>query len=161
MTKFFQLGMLLAVAVSIAIFALERERDGASRGLFEADAVLVFTIPQPERMARVRKAIADERVLLEGEEGFSLVSGRVYVRDVGAAGDLIQSGGWVDRPVRIIGLGIGAVLPDASGRSGVGPGADLSPAERLARIRQLVSKPSLTRGEQVFVLQAMNDGLEI
>ncbi len=29
------------------------------------------------------------------------------------------------------------------------------------RLRGLVSKPTLSRGEQMFVLAAMNDGLEI
>ena len=37
----------------------------------------------------------------------------------------------------------------------------LSDPARHARLMSLVDKPTLTRSEQIFVLKAMNDGIEI
>ena len=160
---FFQLGMLLAAFVLITIVALQGDDVGSTIGLQGADEepVLVFTIPHPARLARVRKVISDDRILWEGDEGFALHNGRIYVHDIRQAGDLIQTGDWVDRPVQIVGLGMDSDAPDSGEGADGESGARLSPEERLAKIRQLVNKPSLTRGEQIFLLQAMNDGLEI
>ena len=160
---FFQLGMLFAAFVLITVVAFQAKDVGSSIGLLEEQEqpVLVFTIPERSRLARVRAVIADDRILWEGDEGFALVNARIYVRDLRQAGELIQTGDWVDRPVQIVSLGMDSGEADASETVAGQGGAGLSPEQRLARIRQLVNKPSLTRAEQVFVLQAMNDGLEI
>ncbi len=160
---FLQLGMLFAAFVLITIVALQGEEVTRSIGLLEpeVDPVLVFMIPQPARLARVRDAIADDRVLWEGAPGFALVSGRIYVHDLRDAGTLIRTGDWVDRPVQIVSLGMDSEGPESFEADAREGGARLSREQRLAKIRQLVNKPSLTRGEQIFVLQAMNDGLEI
>ena len=160
---FFQLGMLFAAFVLITLVALEAEDVGSEIGLLEQQEqpVLVFTIPERARLARVREAIADDRILWEGDGGFALVNARIYVHDLRQAGELIQSGDWVDRTVQIVSLGIDTDERDVGETTAGEHGAGLSPEERLAKIRQLVNKPSLTRAEQVFVLQAMNDGLEI
>lgn len=155
---FFQLGAAFAGLVLFAFMAFEGTDVARDLGLVgEDDPVLVFEILHPEHLANVRRAIADERVLEEGETGFSVRGGRVYVQDVGRAGDFIERGGWVDRPVQIVGLGMEA--GDAEEGGGAKP--PMTPEERRARLYALVKKPSLTRGEQMFVLQAMNDGIEI
>jgi len=160
MTKpVFQLSAAFAGLVLLCFLTFEGKTLGQSMGLIEGEEepVLVFTIPRSEDLARVRAAIADERVLFEGDAGFVRVGGRVFVRDTQRAGDLIKIAGWLDKPIRIISLGVG------SGREGEGTSSEVGRRreERLARLRKLVNKPWLTRGEQVFVLQAMNDGLEI
>ena len=154
---FFQLGAAFAGLVLFSFMALEGKDVAQELGLVEEDEpVLVFEIPHPQHLASVRRAIADERVLEEKENGFSVHGGRVYVQDVGEAGDFIERGGWVDQPVQIVGLGM-----DSEDEEGEGPRSAMSPEERHERLLSLVKKPTLTRGEQMFVLQAMNDGIEI
>lgn len=155
----FQLGAAFAVLVMLGFVALEGERVGQSLGLLaEDEPVLVFTIPSEASLLRVRAAVAPSRVLHEDEDGLALEGGRVYVSALEEAGDLIEAAGWVERPIQIVGLGMAVDEDGAEGSSGR---AGLSDEERLARLRRLVHKPTLTRGEQVFVLQAMNDGLEL
>lgn len=154
----FQLGAAFAGLVLFAVVSFEGRGVAESLGLVEPDEpVLVFEIPHPERLAGVRRAIRDERVLFDADAGFAARGGRLYVRDVGEAGALITAAGWGDQPIRIVSLGM-----DDDEKGGDGRGASkLSDEERMARLRALVHKPTLTRGEQMFVLQAMNDGLEI
>ena len=66
---------------------------------------------------------------------------------------MIESAEWVDRPIRIVRL-------DPREQRGDTPEAGSDEA-RLAKLRSLVNKPMLTGAEQMFVLMAMNDGLEI
>ncbi len=155
---FFQLGAAFAALVMLFVFALEVENVGESIGLLEdAEPVLVFTIPNPRNLARVRAAIDDKRIVGESDEGFSVVGGRVYVKDLAQAGGLISKGGWVEKPIQIVSLGVGGKsMADAEALE-AGPTRE----ERMVQLRRLVKKPALNRTEQVFVLQAMNDGLEI
>lgn len=154
---FFQLGAAFAGLVIFSFMALEGKDVAQELGLVEEDEpVLVFEIPHPEHLANVRRAIADERVLEEQDGGFSVRGARVYVQDVGRAGDFIERGGWVDQPVQIVGLGMES---EDEGDGGAKPA--MTPEERRARLYELVKKPTLSRGEQMFVLQAMNDGIEI
>lgn len=154
-----QLGAAFAGLVLLCFIALEGKTVGQSLGWIDVseDPVLVFTIPQDGNLARVRTAIHDERVLWEGDAGFALVGGRIYVKSPEQAGDLIKIGGWVDRPIKIVGLGMHT--EESAGNDS--PVVALNREERMVQLRKLVNKPSLTRGEQIFVLQAMNDGLEI
>lgn len=155
---FFQLGAAFAGLVLFSFMALEGKDVAQTLGLVEEDEpVLVFEIPHPERLAMVRQAISDERVLEEQDGGFSVHGGRVYVQDVGRAGDFIERGGWIDQPVQIVGLGMDSEEGGGDERAR----SAMTPEERQARLYELVKKPSLSRGEQMFVLQAMNDGIEI
>ena len=81
---------------------------------------------------------------------------RVYVQDVSQAGSLISRAGWIDQPIQIVSLG----MEDEDAAEMAGP-PQLSDAARHARLMSLVDKPTLTRSEQIFVLKAMNDGIEI
>lgn len=154
---FFQLGAAFASLVLFSFLAFEGKDVAQDLGFAEEDEpVLIFEIPHPEHFANVRRAIADDRILEEGEGGFSVHGGRVYVQDVGRAGDFIERGGWMDQPVEIVGLGM-----EGEDERGDGAESALTPDERRARLYSLVKKPTLTRGEQMFVLKAINDGLEI
>ena len=155
---FFQLGAAFAGLVMFAFLSLEGKDLAQEMGLVEEDEpVLVFTIPHPEHFANVRAAISTDRILYEDELGFTLNGGRVYVNDVGQAGALIKSSGWVDQPIQIVSLGMddGEEVDDEAAKPA------MTREERLARMHELVKKPTLTRGEQMFVLAAMNDGIEI
>ena len=154
---FFQLGAAFAGLVMFAFLSLEGKDLAQELGLVEEDEpVLVFTIPHPHHFAKVRAAISTDRILVEDELGFTLKGGRVYVTDVGQAGALIKSSGWIDQPIQIVGLGMD---DGESDDSGVKPA--MTREERLARMHELVNQKTLSRGEQMFVLAAMNDGIAI
>jgi hypothetical protein len=136
--------------------ALEGENIGKNMGLVEEDPVLVFVIPAPENAARVRSVVSPERVLWEGEAGFALVGDRVIASGFDSAGEVIKGAGWIGRPIQIVTLDAD---PDEKAEGDAGDPA--SRESRRARLLELVHKPTLSRGEQMFVLSAMNDGIEI
>ena len=155
---FFQIGVAFAGLIVLSVAYFEGPDVAASMGWVEStEPVLVFEIPQPGALARVRGAISDDRILWEGEAGFALERARIYVRDLKDAGPMIARAGWVDRPIQIVGLGMESEPGASEGESGSG----WTPERRAQRLRELIHKPTLTRAEQVFVLQAMNDGFEI
>ncbi|HEB91091.1 MAG TPA: hypothetical protein ENI85_16065 [Deltaproteobacteria bacterium] len=153
----FQAGALLAVLIMATFVALEGGEIGRELGLVEGEPVLVFVIPVPEHARRVRAAVSPDRILWEGDAGFALVGERVITPSLERAGEVIKGAGWVDRPIRIVTL---EADPDEEGGDAEA-GRPASREARLARLRELVRKPTLTRGEQMFVLAAMNDGIEL
>jgi len=155
-TGAFQAGLLLAALIMGTFVALEGEQLGKDMGLLEEDPILVFVIPQPQQAARIRSVVSPERVLWEGDAGFALVGDRVITTSFEQAGEVIMGAGWIDRPIQIVTLDAD---PDEDAEAEVGTQA--SPEARQKRLLDLVNKPTLTRGEQMFVLSAMNDGIEI
>lgn len=155
----FQAGALLAALILGTFVALEGENVAREMGLAEGEAVLVFVVPAEESANRIRSAVARDRVVWEGEAGFALVGERVVTTSLDRAGDVIEEAGWVDRPIRVVTLE--ADMSDDADADEPDRNSPRSREERLARLRELVHKPTLTRGEQYFVLQAMNDGIEL
>jgi len=150
----FKIGFLFAILVVLTIAAFEGENFTQRLGVTEKDPVLVFVIPSVENARRVRAAIAPERIALQSQQGLALMGGRVVALSLDDAGDIIEEAGWVDHPIQIV------RLEDPGPEEGeeFEPGSDEA---RLARLRSLVHKPTLSRGEQMFVLMAMNDGIEL
>ncbi len=128
-------------------------------GLAEQDPVLVFVIPGLENARRLRASITPERIVWQGNQGLALAGGRILALNLDDAGDVIEAAGWVDRPIQIVQLDDPKREEGTEGEAGSEGG--LSREERLTRLRGLVNQPTLSRGEQLFVLSAMNDGLEI
>jgi hypothetical protein len=153
----FQAGLLFAALIMGTFVALEGERIGKEMGLIEGDPVLVFVVPQPENKQRIRTAVSKERVVWEGEAGFALVGERVVTSSFEQAGEVIKGAGWLDRPIRIVTL---QADPEEEGAES-DAGSPASREARRKRLLELVNQPTLSRGEQMFVLQAMNDGIEI
>jgi hypothetical protein len=158
-TGAFQAGMLFSALIMGTFVALEGEQLGKRMGLVEEDPILVFVIPQPQNAAKIRSVVASERILWEGDAGFALVGDRVITTSYEEAGEVIMGAGWTDRPIQIVTLDAD---PDAEADAeGGGGSGQASPEARRKRLLELVHKPTLTRVEQVFVLSAMNDGIEI
>ena len=155
-TGAFQAGLLFAALIMGTFVALEGEQIGKTMGLVEEDPVLVFVVPQPQNAARIRTVVSSDRIVWEGEAGFAVVGDRVITTSYDQAGEVIMGAGWIDRPIRIVTLDAD---PDAVEESEGGEKA--SPEARRQRLRDLVNKPTLSRGEQMFVLSAMNDGIEL
>jgi hypothetical protein len=150
----FKIGFGFAILVALTVIAFEGKNLTQRLGLSEKDPVLVFVIPGIENARRVRAAIASDRIEWKGKEGLALAGGRVVALNLDDAGEVIEGAGWIDRPIQIVRL----ENPDPAQASELEAGSDEG---RLARLRSLVNKPTLTRGEQMFVLMAMNDGIEI
>ena len=155
-TGAFQAGLLLAALIMGTFVAVEAENIGKKLGFVEEDVVLVFVIPEPENARRVRAAVSSDRILWEDEAGFALVGDRVITTSFEAAGEIIKGAGWIDRPIQIVTL-------DALADEDAEPEAGDQPSReaRRARLLELVHKPTLSRVEQMFVLAAMNDGIEL
>lgn len=153
----FQAGLLLAMLIMGTFLALEGENLGKRLGVIEErDPVLVFVVPLPENTRRIRDAVKDDRIVWEGEAGFAMAGERVVTSSYEQAGEVIKAAGWLDRPIRIVTL-----QADPRERVESEKGGPASREARLKHLRSLVNKPTLNRGEQMFVLQAMNDGIEI
>ena len=152
----FQAGLLLAALIMGTFLTLEGERLGKELGFIEGDPVLVFVVPLPENVHRIRSVVSKARVVWEGEAGFALVGERVITSNYEAVGEVIKGAGWLDRPIQIVTLE--ADPAEDADQDSVSPA---SREERRKRLLELVHKPMLSRGEQMFILQAMNDGIEI
>ena len=157
-TGAFQAGLLFAALIMGTFLALEGEQLGKKMGLVEEDPILVFVIPQPGNAARIRSVVSADRVLWEGDAGFALVGDRVITTSYEEAGEVIKGAGWIDRPIQIVTLDAD---PDEEANAEDGGPGQASPEARRKRLLELVNKPTLSRGDQMFVLSAMNDGIEI
>ncbi len=154
----FQAGALFAALIMGTFVALEGENIGKELGLVDGDPVLVFVIPSPQNAERVRSAVSKDRILWEGEAGFAVVGDRVITSSYEDAGQVIKGAGWVDRPIQIVTLEANAEEDDDGEGGSDHPMSDEARRERLL---SLVNQPTLSRGEQMFVLSAMNDGIEL
>lgn len=152
----FQAGLLLAVLVMGTFVVLEGKTRGKQMGWVDGDPILVFVVPRAESAHRIRAAVPAESVVWEGEAGFALASERVVASSLERAGEIIKGAGWVDREIRIVTL-----EADPSEKAAPDPSDPATHEARHNHLLALVSKPTLSRGEQMFVLQAMIDGSEL
>lgn len=152
----------IAVATVILLFAvlfLALERPGwlpDALAAPESERVLVFLVGDRADVERVRQAVDATRVVYASDDALALVEGRIVATDAAAASAPVNQAGWRDRRLEIFHVERAdpfARRPDDEKVAEVDP-------ERLARLRALVQKPTLTYGEQIFVLQAMRDGIE-
>jgi hypothetical protein len=123
--------------------------------------VLVFMVGDREGVDRVRAAVDPERIVAETPDAVALREGRIVAVDVDAVPAPFTAAGWMDREIEIMHLqrvewwkGNGA----EPGETRIAGKRD--DEARMARIRELLGKQRLTDGEQLFLLQAMNDGIE-
>ena len=112
-------------------------------GLGEAaEPILVVFVESPREVARVRAAVADERIAAESPNGFALREGRIIAAGSDAAGELVSAAGWIDRKLEL--MRARKQSPSrrtaATGEQGIG---GLAP-ERLA---ELLSKDTLSYAE--------------
>ena len=152
----FQAGLLFAALIMGTFVALEGENVAKEMGFIEGDPVLVFVVPLPKSASQIRAAVSKDRVVWEGEAGFAMVGERVVTPSLDQAGEVIKGAGWIDRPIHIVTL-----EADPGDDAESDPSDPASREARLKRLRELVHRPMLTRVEQMFILKAMNDGIEL
>jgi hypothetical protein len=123
----------------------------------EKDKILVMLVANRAGVARVRASVDPARIVAESADAIALVEGRIIAAGAEAVSGPYTEAGWMDRELQF--LSVAQADPMGAARQANAGGAGVDP-ERQARIRELVSKPTLSAGEQMFVLQAMNDGVE-
>lgn len=112
------------------------------------NSVLVISVETEQRLADVRQAVKQQRVVASSEAGFALESQgveRVVVRSLESAGEILAMAGWQDRPLEIVAIGRRVRSVDDSD----------SKTDQATRIATLANKPTLTRGEAYLVLKSL------
>ena len=122
----------------------------------EQSRVLVFLVGGPAGVDHVRKAVSPDRIVYATADAIALREGRIVASNAAAVSEPMNEAGWRDRPIEMFHVQRADPLRRRS--TGGEGAADVDP-DRMAKLRSLVNKPTLTYGEQIFVLQAMNDGI--
>jgi len=120
------------------------------------DRVLVFLVGGTDGVERVRRSVHPSRITFSSPTALALKEGRIVAVGQEAVGEPLMASGWIDRKIEIFTVDRRDIL-FIEGHAG-GANKDVDP-ERLARLNELVKKPTLSYGEQLFVMQAMNDGV--
>lgn len=121
------------------------------------DRVLVFLVGGPEGVDLVRRSVDPARIVFSSPTAIALEEGRIVAVGQASVGEPIMAAGWIDREIEIFTVARRDILPPKGGGRGAAS-KDVDP-ERLERLSELVKKPTLSYGEQLFVLQAMNEGV--
>ena len=150
-----------ALAVLLLGFygTLENPLDDLSLGsvqslLPEEEPIEVFLVGSPAGVERMRRVVDPDQIVARTPGAIALKGGRLFAARQGAVGASLSAAGWSDRTLEILVV----TARDNPGPMPQGPTADGS-SERMARLSKLMKQKSLSAGEQLFVLQAMNDGV--
>lgn len=119
--------------------------------------ILVFLVGSSSGVDQVRKAVDPGRIAYSTPHAVALVEGRIIAANQDAVGEPLMEAGWIDREIEIFTVAKRDILPKRNPEGGAA-NKDVDP-ERLERLNALVRKDTLSYGEQMFVLQAMNDGV--
>jgi len=121
--------------------------------------VMVVLVGNRQAVERVRSAVTPERLVATSADAIALRGGWIVAANPESVAAPYRAAGWMDREIAFLHVG----RADWSGaRAGsAGDGSDADRDDRLARLHELAKKPTLSAGEQMFVLQAMNDGMEL
>jgi hypothetical protein len=122
----------------------------------ESERVLVFLVGSRAGVDRVRKAVDPGRIVADGPDALALVEGRIVAVDSAAVSAPFTAAGWIDREIELLHL---ERREPGYRQSQVASARGEVDRARMARLRDLVNQPTLSAGEQLFVLQAMNDGV--
>jgi hypothetical protein len=148
--------VLVAIGIMAGALFLGLEKPEWVPGLdAPSDRVLVFIVGTPEGVDRVRKAVAPERVVAATSDAFALAEGRIVAANVEAVAGPYTEAGWTDRELEF--FVIEKNDRPVRGRQLAADAMGMD-EERLARLQELLHQKTLSYGEQIFVLQAMNDG---
>jgi hypothetical protein len=155
MTHPFLAGISAVAVVSAALFlVVERPAWLPVVGGSGEEPILVFLVGSREGVEIVKRAVDPERIVVETPDAIALVEGRMVATDAHAVSQPLMDAGWSDRSLELL-----SVPRDDGRRRRGGEQPSEADAARMARLTELMNKPTLTSGEAMVVLQAMNDGL--
>ncbi|MGH0035147.1 MAG: hypothetical protein ACQGVK_08955 [Myxococcota bacterium] len=119
------------------------------------EPVLIFLVGSRGGVESVKQAVDPARIVAESPDAIALAEGRMVATTADAASAPLMAAGWGDREIELFVVAKNDGL-DRKARSGKGGGSD---DPRFGRLMELMNKPTLSRGEALFVMQAMNDGV--
>jgi hypothetical protein len=121
----------------------------------EQEPVLIFLVGNRSGVELVKKAVDPARIVAQTPNALALAEGRMVATDASAVSEPLMAAGWGDRQIEIF------TVPKKDGlnRGRKGKGGAGSDDPRMGRLMELMNKPTLSQGEALFVMQAMNDGL--
>ena len=120
----------------------------------EAAPILVFLVGDAAAVNAVKRAVDPSRIVAETDDAFALAEGRMIAAGPEAVSEPLTAAGWIDRKVELLPLPKRRETVAASGEGG---GSSEDP--RFDRLMELMNKKTLSHGEALFVMNAMNDGL--
>ncbi len=126
----------------------------------EQERVMVFLVGSQAGVEHVKRAVNPDRIVASTPEALALIEGRIIATNAEAVSEPLTMAGWIDHEIEIFTVAKEDHLKDARAKSGCASGScnDADP-ERMEKLQALMQKETLTYGEQMFVLQAMNDGV--
>lgn len=116
------------------------------------EPVLVFVVGSPERVARVREAVASDRVVVEGPRAFALREGRIVAAAIEDASLPLNAGGWRHRELEL------HQIQQRRGNRGSSRPAPAKEGASAAAFSELIDEPELSRAEAMALLEAMDAG---
>ncbi len=150
----FLAGVTALAVLSTGLFvALERPSWVPLVGA-EEEPVLIFLVGSRQGVETLKRAVDPSRIVAESPDAVALVEGRMVATHADAVAAPLTAAGWTDRKLEILQVPRRDPLR-GSRREGAGAADD----PRMQRLNELMSKPTLSYGEALFVMNAMNDGL--
>ncbi len=125
--------------------ALERPHTQASQ-----PSVMVVVVGTRGRVASVRAAVSDDRIMAASEDGFALRGRRLVAVSLEDVGNLLMRAGWDDAPLEIL----TAARHGRRGQQSRDPDRATAEAE-AAILADLMNKPSLNYLEAQRLLSLM------
>ena len=153
------LQLLTLILVAFVGSGLYLEKEGVFSGLRSSGQALgvsekpieVFLVGSPAGVEEVRRSVDSSRVRAHSADAIALAEGRIFAAHPAAVGRVLKEAGWIDRELEIL----TAANADAKRQQGQKQVA-LQRQDKKSRLNALSKKKTLTAGEQILVLRAMN-----
>ncbi len=132
-------GWLLALGAPALGNLMQRGREALERPQTQASqpSVMVVVVGTRGRVASVRAAVSDDRILTASEDGFALRGRRLVAVSLEDVGNLLMRAGWDDAPLEIL-----TAARHGRGQPSRDPDRATAKAE-AAILADLMNKPSL------------------
>jgi len=114
--------------------------------------ILVFLVDSRAGVENIRKSVDASRITSTSPNAIALREGRIFAANRSAVGFALNEMGWIDRPIEIL------VAGKADGnKQDTKQRAITNDDARNAKLEALMNQNTLSVGEQMFVLQMMNE----
>ena len=132
-------GWLLALGAPTLGNLMQRGREALERPQTQASqpSVMVVVVGTRGRVASVRTAVSNDRILAASEDGFALQGRRLVAVSLEDVGNLLMRAGWDDAPLEIL-----TAARHGRGQQSRDPDRATAKAE-AAILADLMNKPSL------------------
>ncbi len=144
-------GWLLALGAPALGNLMQRGREALEHPQTQAQpSVMVVVVGTRGRVASVRAAVSDDRIMAASEDGFALQGRRLIAVSLEDVGNLLMRAGWDDAPLEIL----TAARHGRRGQRSRDPDRAAAEAE-AAILADLMNKPSLNALEAQRLLSLL------